>query len=160
DTTQVVYKGVRPMNSTFNHLTCLLEPNTEYYVQILGRIDYSGTSNFYIRHLGEGVTTGAYPQEVGFNALNDFGTVVPTPSPGTTVVRQDYFSCDALLTNDSIQCGTVNPPNSVLIGATNYDLTTWFTLDVPAPANVLLRTYVQSQYCNYQVYNHNMYIRI
>jgi gliding motility-associated-like protein len=160
DTSQVVYKGIRTMTNSFHHLRCLLEPNKEYYVQILGRINYTGNSNLYIRHLGEGITTGAYPQEVGFNPLNDFGTVVPTPSPGTTMVRQDYFSCDALLTNDSIQCGTVNPPDAVTIGATTYDLTTWFTLDVTAPANVLLRTYVQNQYCNYQVYNHNMYIRI
>lgn len=160
DTSQVVYKGVRTLTNSYHHLPCMLEPNKEYYVQILGHINYSGNSNFYIRHLGEGVTTGAYPQEAGFNPLNDFGTVVPTPSPGTTVVRQDYFSCDALLTNDSIQCGNVNSPNGVTIGTTTYDLTTWFTLDVPAPANVLLRAYVQNQTCNYQVYNHEMYVRI
>lgn len=160
DTSAAIYSTVRPMNGNYTHLFCELKPNTEYYVQILGRIDYTGTSNFYLRHLGENITTGAYPQEAAFNPLNDFGTVVPVPSPGVTVTRQDYFSCEALLTNDSIQCGVVNPPDAVTIGATNYDLTTWFTIDVPNPANVLLRAYVQNQYCNSQYYNHYMYVRI
>lgn len=160
DTSAAIYSTVRPLNTTLTNLPCLLKPNTEYYVQLLGRINYTGTSTFHLRHLGEGITTGAYPQEAAFNPLNDFGTVIPTPSPGTTVTRQDYFSCETLLTNDSIQCGVVNPPNSVTAGALTYDMTTWFTLDVPNPANVLLRAYTQSQYCNSQYYNHGMYVRI
>ncbi len=160
DTSSAVYHIARPMNSTYSQVLCLLKANTEYYVQILGRINYTGSSNFYMRHLGEGVTQAPIPQEVGFNPLNDFGSIVPTPTPGTTVTREDYFSCEALLSNPSTQCGVVNPANSVTLGGVTYDLTTWFTLDIPNPANVLLRAYVQNQTCNSQNYGHSMYVRI
>ena len=159
DTSAVIYSTINQLYSTFTSVPCLLLPNTTYTVQIVGRKDYSGTSLFYLQHLGEGETTGAYPQ-VAFNPLNEFGSIVATPTPGTAVTRTDYFSCDAQLSDDSIQCGVVNPPDFVTANSTNYDLTTWFTFSTTGAGNALVRASVFSSFCNYNVFDHYMYIRI
>lgn len=154
-TNNIIYSG-QP-----TYLPCFLKPDTIYTVQILGHEDYSGNCRFYIYHLGEGVVTGAYPQETTWNPLNDFGTITPTPAPGDTQELFDYFSCEALLTNDSIQCGTANPPDSVNYNPLIYDLTTWFTLSTTAESNANFRVRTRrTPTCNYDIYNHQMRIRV
>ncbi len=131
--------------SSSTYLTCLLDSNTTYTVQLLGHEDY----------------TGAYPQETDWNPLNDFGAITPLPAPGFTSERYDYFSCEALLTNDSIQCGTANPVDSMYYDPVEYDLTTWFTLSTTAESNATFRARTRrTPYCNSDYYNHSMRIRI
>lgn len=151
----VIYSG----SSTY--LTCLLDSNTTYTVQLLGHEDYTGAYTFQIYHLGEGQVTGAYPQEAAWNPLNNFGTITPLPAPGLTSELFDYFSCEALLTNDSIQCGTANPVDSMYYDPVEYDLTTWFTLSTTAESNATFRARTRrTSYCNSDYYNHSMRIRI
>ena len=145
----------------WRHVPCHFKPNQEYTVLITGHQDYNGSFNFRLKHLGEGLITGAYPQETGFNPANEFGSIIPTPGNGVAMDLFDYFSCEALLMNDSIQCGTANPADSMYYDPFEYDLTTWFTFSSTTASNAIFRAWVRStSACNSNYFNHDMRIRI
>ncbi len=161
DTLPAVFETTQLFSWDTHNVPCFFKPNTTYSVQILGHKDYNMNSNFTLYHIGEGLVTGAYPQEAAFNPANQFGIINPTPGDGTTVERFDYMSCEALLSNDSIQCGTVNPPDTVVYGAVEYDLTHWYTFTSSAESNATLRVRQRTtQFCNSDYYNHGMRIRV
>jgi len=163
DTASALYSSFRPFHGggAYTHLVCEIQPSSSYLVQIVGRADYLNTSSFSIRHLGEGPIQELYPTEALWSATNDFGTIVPTLSPGTTVSRSDNFSCGSRLSLSPASCTNVNPlagysaPNGL-----SYDLTNWFTFNLSEESSVIISSSVFCQYCNSNVPNHSMYVRV
>ncbi|MBX7202957.1 MAG: gliding motility-associated C-terminal domain-containing protein [Bacteroidia bacterium] len=142
-----------------NIIPCeLFKPNTTYSIQVLGDYRENTVSRLLLYELGEGVTQAAIPQETGFSPLNTFGLISPPVGGNASISKSDYFSCESQLSDDSIQCGTVNPANQVVLSGNRYHLTTWFTFELDQPSNVTFTVDVQSAACS--TTNHGMGIRV
>jgi len=156
---QLIYGCEKHQKNDEVFIPCeLFKPNTTYSIQLLGDYRENVISRLLLRELGEGKTQAAIPQDAGFSAQNQFGLISPPPGGSSNISRSDYFSCEAQLSNDSIQCGTVNPANTVQIGANSFALCTWFTFELNQPSNVTFNLNLRSASCNTN--NHGMGIRI
>jgi gliding motility-associated-like protein len=136
----------------------VFRPNTTYTMQLLGDFRENNLSDFLLQELGEGITQAAIPQESGFSSLNAFRLISPPAGGSTNLTKSDFFSCASRLSDDSIQCGTVNPANQVLTGGNSFQLTTWFTFEINQPSNITFSLILQSNACN--SVDHGMGIRI
>lgn len=136
----------------------LINANTTYSVQLLASYLENGLSTFTVKELGEGTTAAPKPIQAGFPATNDFGLISPTPFPGVSSVRSDFFSCEAWLVDPTVQCGTVNPANEVVFNGVSYQLSIWFTFEVDDPTNLVLQLAVQSAACS--TANHGILVRL
>lgn len=145
----------------YTHIPCLLEANTTYVMQIIGRRDYSNISNVYLKHLGEGETVEPVPTEAAWSAGNDFGTVTSTPMPGTAISLFDYFSCSSQMSETLPVCNNVIPAAGYTgINNVTYDLTNWFTLNLTQESSLIVTSGTSCQACPGVTYNHSMYLRV
>jgi gliding motility-associated-like protein len=145
----------------YTHVPCLLEANTTYVMQIIGRRDYSNTSYVYLKHLGEGETVEPVPTEAAWSASNNFGTVTSTPMPGTAISLFDYFSCSSQMSETLPVCNNVIPPAGYTgINNVTYDLTNWFTLNLTQESSLIVTSGTSCQACPGITYNHSMYLRV
>lgn len=157
-----IYTSSGPFNTgVWTHIPCLLLPNTTYYMQIVGRRDYSNSSQVYLAHLGEGPTAEPIPTEASWNAGNDFGTVTSTPMPGTSISRSDYFSCESQMSEIPGACNNLMPANGFTgINNATYDLSNWFTLNLTQESSLIVTSSTTCQACPGNTYNHSMYLRV
>lgn len=145
----------------YTHIPCLLEANTTYVMQIIGRRDYSNTSYVYLKHLGEGETAEPVPTEAAWSAGNNFGTVTSTPMPGTSISLFDYFSCPSQMSEALPVCNNVIPSTGYTgINNVTYDLTNWFTLNLTQESSLIVTSSTVCQACPNNIYNHSMYLRV
>jgi gliding motility-associated-like protein len=145
----------------YTNIPCLLEANTTYVMQIIGRRDYSNTSYVYLKHLGEGETAEPVPTEAAWNAGNNFGTVTSIPMPGTPISLFDYFSCSSQMSEALPACNNVIPAAGYTgINNVTYDLTNWFTLNLTQESSLIVTSGTSCQACPGVIYNHSMYLRV
>ncbi len=120
---------------------CNLLPNTTYSVQLLFKKDFESINsnlnriNIQLRQVGDSPTLSPVPIASQMNTASKLGVLPRTPA-GSTTTLNDFLACNAFLTDPANQCGTVNPPNQVSLGAQNYDLNTWTTFELSEDSNV------------------------
>lgn len=134
-----------------------IKPNTTYSLQLITHYNNNSTSSISIRHMGEGTTQAAIPDNGIFPSSNRFGTV----SPGNSYQLTDYFSCKSSLNIDSVSCGTVNPDSGLTVGSQLYNLATWFDFTLDQTSHVFFNTSVFSAaLCNSEFTGHGMLMRL
>jgi gliding motility-associated-like protein len=158
-----IYSNTRGFHypGEYTNIPCLLQPNSTYVMQIIGRRDYSNESMVYLRHLGEGETAEPVPTEASWNAGNSFGTVTSTPMPGTPITLSDFFACSSQMSETLPICNNVNPSAGYTgINNVTYDLTNWFTVNLTQESSLIVTSSTTCQACPGNIYNHSMYLRV
>ena len=111
-----------------------LDPNTTYSIQIF--YHQSFTDSVELSLVTAGIVPTALPQPVLSSLIgNNAMTVTPT-TPGVSFNPQDYFGCNSR--HSITACGAALPSGGILFKGRNFDLSTFFSVDLTSAATVNL----------------------
>ncbi|MGZ3975081.1 MAG: hypothetical protein ACXVMI_12505, partial [Flavisolibacter sp.] len=111
-----------------------LDPNTTYSIQIF--YHQSFTDSVELTLVTAGIVPTALPQPVLSSLIgNNAMTVTPT-TPGVSFNPQDYFGCNSR--HSITACGAALPSGGILFKGRNFDLSTFFSVDLTSAATVNL----------------------
>ncbi len=112
-----------------------LQPNTTYSIQVFIHKDFNDI-------LRVGIITGGAAAAAGPLPVNTLPTtnamgVLPTSGNGTTTIVYDNFGCNSRHSVNT--CNPSKPPSGVVIGGTNYNLSTFFSFSLSRTCAIQFR---------------------